>query len=130
MAENNIYIYISLRSHYYFPASSNGNLTLNCQLPSQINNCDSLTSTEEPTTMTEEPTTTTEEPTTMTEEPTTTTEEPTTMTEEPTTTTEQTTTTGNQTSSIVQLPTDKSSTNSKLNIVHLIAHIDIQSHII
>jgi hypothetical protein len=60
------------------------NMALNINIPSQINNCDSLTSTEEPTTMTEEPTTTTEEPTTMTEEP--------------TTTTEQTTTSGNLTS--------------------------------
>ena len=105
MAENNIYIHISLKSHYYFLASSNGNLTLNCQLPSQINNCDSLTSTEEPTTTTEEPTT---------------------MTEEPTTITEQTTTTRVQAPSIpitfenkpiVQPSTDKLSTNSKLNIV-------------
>jgi hypothetical protein len=52
--------------------TSVNNLTLNCQLPSQINNCDSLTSTEEPTTTTEEPTTTNEEPTTTNEEPTTT----------------------------------------------------------
>ena len=99
-----MYIYISLKSHYYFLASSNGNLTLNCLLLSQINNCDSLTSTEEQTTTSEE-STTTEEPTTTTEEP--------------------TTTTGNQTLSTaitsenkpIVTSTDKSSTTSKLNIV-------------